>query len=53
MVLAVFSISLFAFSSSSQWVISSEAHDVSNVLKNNEEYKTQDDVTVNPSKSVS
>ena len=53
MVLAVFSISYLPFSPSSQWVISSEAHEVSDGLKNNDEYKTQDDVTINPSKSVS
>ena len=52
MVLTIFSISCLSFSPSSQWVISSKSHDISDGLKDNNEHKTQDDVTVNPSKSV-
>ena len=52
MVLAVFSIGFLPFSPCSQWVISSKSHDIRDGLKDNNEHKTKDDVTVNPSKSV-
>ena len=52
MVLAVFSVSCLLFSSSSQLVISSESHDVRDWLKNNDEDKSKNDVTVNPPKGM-
>lgn len=50
MFFAIFSISLFAFSSSSQWIISSEAHDICDGLKDKDEDHAKDDVTIDPSK---
>ena len=49
MVLAVFSVSSLSFSPSSQWIISSQAHDKGYWLKNKDEDQTQDNVTIDPS----